>query len=450
MFEELTLDDLLIRSSSHTPFFGVYLATHAVRDALCMCHASVGCKVKTQTHVARHDSVEDGYRRMRYSQFIDEDLINGSTVQLEEEIRAWSRRQRPGIVVLDASTPISLQGQGMAAVIQRMEAEIGVPVVFVDARNYEDDLYGGYAQTIGTLLERLDWSRRAPRADEVSVVGHFFDRYEPDQLGNVAELRRLLAGIGLRAPAVFFAGEPFATLQEAVHARTHLVLPHAASQVGRLDRLGQVHVQTGLPMGITGTTAWLRQVAGALSLEARVQPLVDAELRAAKRYFEVARRNLQERRFAVFAEAPRAAGVVATLMEVGMVPSLIGVLHFSAGGRAEVERALAAHHGVALPTGVHFLENPTSDEIRGADYGECDVALGTTIERELLGGRFPWVEFGFPSETRHFLAPRPCLGFQGALCLLEQVMAATEAERVGLPPGVPPRALKAFMARERG
>ena len=433
MFSELGLDDFLIRSSSHTPFFGVYMATHAIPDALCMCHASVGCKVKTQTHMVRHDAVADSFQRRRYSQFIDEDLINGSTAQLEEEIRAWARRLRSALVVLDASTPISLQGQGMAPVIARMEAELGVPVVFADARNYDDDLYAGYAHTLGAILRRLDFAGAAIRPDEVSVVGNVFDRYEGDQIGNVAELRRLLAGIGLSAPAILCSGEPFAQLSRAASARLHIVLPHAHSQTRVLDQLGRDHLATGLPMGLQGTKAWLRAVAAATGGAARAEPFIEHELLAHKPLFEVARRALAHWRFAVFAEAPRAAGVVATLMEVGMVPEVVGVLHFSTGGRADVERALAEHHGLSLPAGVRFLENPTSDQITAADYGGCDVVLGTTIERELIGARFPWVEFGFPSELRHFLRPHPWLGFHGALGLLEQVMHALEPARLARP-----------------
>ena len=90
MYEDLTLDDLVIRSSSHTAFFGVYLATHAIRDGLCMCHASVGCKVKTQDHLVAHDGIMDAHNRRRYSQFIDEDLINGSRP------RSWRKRSSPG------------------------------------------------------------------------------------------------------------------------------------------------------------------------------------------------------------------------------------------------------------------------------------------------------------------------------------------------------------------
>jgi nitrogenase molybdenum-iron protein alpha/beta subunit len=438
VYEDLTLDDLVIRSSSHTAFFGVYLATHAIRDGLCMCHASVGCKVKTQDHLVAHDGIMDAHNRRRYSQFIDEDLINGSTAQLEEEIVAWHKRQKSGIVVIDGSTPISLQAQSMAGVIQRMESRTGAHVVYVPARNYESDYFGGYADTIGTVLRRLEWSNAERKADEVSVVGYVFDRYETDHIGNVSELRRLLTNLGFKAPAVFMSGEPYANLQQAVHARCHLVLPHATSQVKVLQSLGLEYCETGLPMSIGGTKAWLRRVGAQLGVEQRANELIAYEMRRLKPMAELARRQLAGRRFALFADAPRAAGAVATLMEVGMVPGLIGTLHFQCGGRAEVERQLRDHHEVELPSGVEWLENATPAAVRDAPIDGCDVAFGTTIERELLAPRCPtWVEFGFPSTDRHYVFPAPDLGFNGALRLWEQAMQAmaqarsTEIERRG-------------------
>ena len=440
MFESLTLDDIVIRSSSHTPFFGVYLASHAITDALCMCHASVGCKVKTQYHLSRHDAAANSYARRRYSQFIDEDLINGSTEQLEQEIRAWHDRQKSGVVVIDGSTPISLQAQSMAGVIERMEKLTGVHVVHVAARNYDEDLYAGYALTIGTLLRRMDFGGGAARrkADEVCIVGNLFDRYEGDSIGNVAELRRMLAALGFRAPAIFFSGEPYAELCRAPEARSFLVMPHGASQLRTLEQLGPTgvdHVKTGLPMGLGGTKAWLRIVGAHLGVADRAEAFITSESARLKNHFEVARRQLGRRRFALFCEGERAAGLLATHIEVGMTPTLVGLLHLSAGGRAAVERELAEHYGITLPPSVRWLENPTPVAVRECDLGGAEVVIGTTIERELLVNEpKPWVEFGYPSELRHFLAPAPYLGFEGALRLLEQTCFALERPHVGGPP----------------
>lgn len=458
---ELTLDDLVIRSSSHTPFFGVYLATHGIEDALCMCHASVGCKVKTQYHLVDHDGIADAHNRRRYSQFIDEDLINGSTEQLEDEIRAWQARRNAQVVVIDGSTPISLQAQSMKPVIKRMEEATGVDVVHVDARNYEDDLYKGWAQTIGALLQRQRWDDAEQAEDEVSVLGYPFDRYEQDNIANVAEIRRLLWGLGLKAPAIGFAGEPYAAFQKVVHARSHILLPYAHSQAKVLRKLKQDKIKTGLPMSLGGTKAWLRQVGAHLGVaDSKVDKLIRHETGRIKQRFELAHRKLRGRRFAVFAEAPRAAGIVATLMEAGMVPVTIGVLHFSLGGRAEVEEILRDHHGLEVPDFVRWLENPTPMQLRAltersrgkapdrrddnqdddqedrdreredgppveVGFEHADVAIGTAIEREeLADAHVPWVEMGYPSENEHALFSSPWIGFNGVLCTLQKVMTA--------------------------
>lgn len=455
--DDLQLDDLIIRASSHTPFFGIYLASHAIADAMCMCHASVGCKTKTQQHLVRHDGVQSAHDHMRYSQLIDEDLIQGSTAQLEDEIAAFAKRLRSQLVVIDCSTPLSLQVQPLQAVVERSRVRTGVDVVHVPARNYQDDLWGGYAATAATLFRRQfekvaeGGTELKPRADEVSVLGLPFDRHEGDSTGNVAEVRRILFGLGLKAKAVFFAGEPYATLGEVVHAKTHLALPWLAPALPGLRKPAipgaTLTDVPGLPMGFAGTRQWLMQVAALTGVDQkRAQAFAEAELRAAKPLAELARRSLQGRRFAAFAEAPRLAGLVALLQELGMVPVVLGVNHFRLGGRRQVEELLRGPLQQELPKDVQWLEDPAPHEVAAltavdtAQQAELDpkkrlrsqqmlqgaeIVLCSSVEAaQLQGWHGPLVEFGFPSENRHFLLPSPWLGFRGALRLAEQVLHA--------------------------
>lgn len=428
--DALTIDDLVIRSSSYTPFFGIYLAAHAISDSLCMCHASVGCKVKTQRHLVRHDGIRSAHRRMRYSQFIDEDLISGSTEQLEDEIGAWQRRQDSQVVLIDPSTPINLQGQDFASLTARLEEKLGVNVVFVDARNYDRDFYSGYASAIGALLGSLDFAA-TPREDEVSLIGYPFDRYEADNHANVSELRRLIRLLGFNAPAVFLAGEPFAQLQLAGRAHCHLLTPYAHSQAKVLRRLKQPHHRVGWPMSVAGTVRWLTQIADLLGVSSkRLEAAIQREMERVKPLLELMRDKLRGRGFAVFADAPRAAGVVSTLMEAGMVPRHISVLHFDLGGRERVEETLASEYDIALPEGVTWQENATPEEIQRFQIRDCSLIVGTSIERELVQApRSAWLELGFPSCNQHYVFPSPYLGFSGAMKLLEQASHIVENSR---------------------
>ena len=491
MSSKLSLDDLVIRASSHTPFFGVYLASHAIPDSLCMCHASVGCKVKTQQHLVDHDGVADAHNRRRYSQFIDEDLIQGSTQQLEEEIAAFQGRRDSKVVLIDSSTPISLQGQSLAPVCRRLEDKLGVHVVAVDARNYDADLWQGYDAAMATLLARQDWPALDQTvADEIAVVGYPFDRYEPDHTGTVAELRRLLFGIGLQARAVWLAGEPYATLQRITQARHVVLLPWAQEHTEKaLRAAGRTPIRAGLPMGLDGTSRWLRDIAKAVDAAERDQPPPPSDAKAGSRLqraervvqhenarikelYALAHRRLSGRGFAAFGEAPRVAGVAALLMEVGMIPACLGTTHFSLGGPVEVERMLREQFGRELPGGVHWLADPTPAQLRslardraefwgrsGPSRGQggddrrdggprggdgayagpppndgalpalarAEVVVGTTLDRdELEAADLPFVEFGFPSERYHAIFPAPWMGSNGALRMLERVLVALE------------------------
>ncbi|MBM4343474.1 MAG: hypothetical protein FJ100_08865 [Deltaproteobacteria bacterium] len=442
MYEGLTLDDLAIRGSSHTPFFGIYLASHAVRDAMCMCHASVGCKVKTQEHLVYHDGVQDAHNRRRYSQLIDEDLIQGSTAQLEEEIVAFAARLGSQVVVIDCSTPLSLQVQPLKGVVERCRQRTGVDVVAVSARNYDNDLWFGYAATAAALFRRqfevaaqLDPPTVA--ADEVSLLGMPFDRYEGDSQGNVAEVRRLLWGLGLKAKAVFFAGEPYATLADAVRARTHLSLPWMAPALREVRQVAEV-AALPVPMGFDGTRRFVLAAAQASGVSSqRAVSFCQAELAAAKPLAELARRALRGRHYVAFAEAPRLAGLIALCSELEMVPLALGVTHFRLGGRADVQAMLAREFDVCVADHVVWLEDPTPQAVAAlgpaqggapALLDRADLVVGSSIERDQLAEYAgPFLEFGFPSEARHYLLPAPWLGFRGALRLAEQMMQAVVA-----------------------
>jgi hypothetical protein len=124
-----------------------------------------------------------------------------------------------------------------------------------------------------------------------------------------------------------------------------------------------------------------------------------------------------------------------------MVPAVLGVSHFRLGGRREVEALLSGPLQQSLPQEVVWLEDPTPHAVAElAHAGPLDPQLDPRKQRPLAGADIvrcssveavqlqawqgPLVEFGFPSENRHFLLPAPWLGFRGALRLAEQVMQA--------------------------
>jgi nitrogenase molybdenum-iron protein alpha/beta subunit len=61
--------------------------------------------------------------------------------------------------------------------------------------------------------------------------------------------------------------------------------------------------------------------------------------------------------------------------------------------------------------------------------GGVDVIVGTARDRQVLRQehrRLPFVEFGYPQESAHFLAPTPHLGFQGPITWAQRLFDAIE------------------------
>ena len=128
--------------------------------------------------------------------------------------------------------------------------------------------------------------------DQLCIVGYPFDRYEQEHFANVAELRRMLGHLGVKADSVFFSGEPWSQLVRARHARAFAVLPHAHQEAKVLRRAKVPFEKVGLPMGVGGTTRWLKAVGALMGVpDKRIRAYVKHELARIKPLAELARRQ---------------------------------------------------------------------------------------------------------------------------------------------------------------
>ena len=73
----------------HSDLFGAFLAVHALPGSVMFLHATVGCKFKTQMHLAEHDwRRESNYDRI-WTGVEDLQLIAGSGPALVETVMLW-------------------------------------------------------------------------------------------------------------------------------------------------------------------------------------------------------------------------------------------------------------------------------------------------------------------------------------------------------------------------
>ncbi|MBM4396335.1 MAG: hypothetical protein FJ087_11650, partial [Deltaproteobacteria bacterium] len=262
---------------------------------------------------------------------------------------------------------------------------------------------------------------RDPR--KVAIVGYFLDRNEDDHLGNVAEIRRLLAALDLDLVTVWLEGTPTADLARVAEAGTILSLPHgrAAAEV-LAGRTGARLVPCEVPFGIDATARFLRTAAAACGggREEAAESLIRAELaRCMPRLRWLVPKRLAHGRWAF-------AGDPALIPGLCEIASLVG---------ARVDLAVAWTHrppetlwDPAPPpaTEVVVLHDQNAGALREtleARADRIDLLIGNhhVVLEHLLPNSLGFLEFGFPSLIHHGIGDDPFLGYRGFLRFLSRI-----------------------------
>jgi nitrogenase molybdenum-iron protein alpha/beta subunit len=258
-------------------------------------------------------------------------------------------------------------------------------------------------------------------------------RWEDD----AAELRRLLAALGVEVNAVLTAGATLDEVERAPAADLNVVVQpeYGAAPAREMRRaFGQPFVGADgyVPIGPTATEAWLRAVAGALELSAeRVEAALALEAAVLRRRAVPAIaaldrvRSLKGRTAAVFGEAAPAVALAGFLADyLGLEVELLGLKSAGPVAEAQVQRLQADILPIA-----RVLWEPDLAATRDALVGaRPDLVFGSSYERAAaLDAGLPaerCVDFGYPLWHRVVLSERPWLGYRGALALIEDVLNA--------------------------
>jgi nitrogenase molybdenum-iron protein alpha/beta subunit len=193
---EATLEDFSLAPVAHTGLFGVFLGVHAIEDGLCVLHAGVGCKSKTQARLVHHDLGRESHTRVGWTELSEEELIRDPGERLPQAIAELFDRRKPRVIVLIASTAVEYSGVDLTALAERAKLVLGCPVIHIPGVSAMPDFQHGYAAVIRAMLSVTDWT--APPVDRVSLVGYLFHRHELEQAANLAELKRLVGALGAR------------------------------------------------------------------------------------------------------------------------------------------------------------------------------------------------------------------------------------------------------------
>jgi len=404
---------------------GYFLAANAVRD-LCAVVDGANCVMtKVDLLEGNHDLFctlmsEGGNHRAVCTMVNPLNPDRNPERKLSALLKSLVAHGRYGAVTVTGLPFCRMAGMDYAG----MAASLGskLPVVAVPPMSMESDWLDAYAATLDALARALPLKGKKSPLKAV-VAGYLMDRNEYDHVANLKELKRLLALAGLELVSVWPSGGTCAELSRAGEAGLVISLPYGRRAARALAlRTGARLVETGLPMGLAGTSAWLSAVRRAAGLEGTLPVKLAAEAEEAAGAMRGALRLLQHKNilfagdpylYAAFSSFASELCTVVTAAFLGGDPRPLGV-----AVKAKVlifsPEAGAARDALA---GLGRYERP-----------DLAVANSFAAAEGIIGGA-PLVEFGFPSYGHHCLIDEPFLGYAGARGLAARMLNALQGGR---------------------
>jgi len=261
---------------------GALAALEAIEGVVPVVHANAGCAL--QHHLSGRGA--EGYLggfAVPSSAIIDKQVIFGGGSRLREQIKNTVKVIDGRLYVALGSCECAMVGDDLVG-MAREAAEQGLAVVAGNVAGFHGGVHHGYERVFLDLIDALPTLAPTPaahaEADARPLVNVFgvVPAGNPHYKGDLEELRRILAGIGLRV-GVFFGPDGDAALAGLPHAALNLVFSRWGEAIA-----ARLEERYGTP--------WLAFDAAPLGLEEVelfVQALVerlDLDASAAERFLE--------------------------------------------------------------------------------------------------------------------------------------------------------------------
>lgn len=345
--------------------------------------------------------------------------VTGSEPVLRRYVADLAARRPEGPILLCPSWLTNLMGTDLEGIAAELSRETGRAVIAVPRASTDDDWIDGIRQLQGAVLRHLT----DPEGSlEPLVTGFCALRLEGDETGNVRELQRLWDATGLPEARWFFVGEPENWRRLSPRA-PRLTFPLGSDAVGGGVPGQTVHFSR-LPIGVAGTSEFVRRAASLFGREAQGEIVLAAETARLGPLLQPIVANVLSGQGAVVIGDPwTARGLASALRELAIdVPLLVALRRPDAN---DVGRETLGEEAteVWVDPDHEDLERWLSEQ---SGRGLCDVVVGSAVARDAAArAGLPYVEVGAPHQLQHFAAPTPYMGFTGMLCLADRLVNAT-------------------------
>ena len=416
---------------------GALASVIAIPGAIPITHCGPGCATKQFHALSGINAYQGGEFHVPSTNLGNQEVIFGGADRLDELIASTLKVMEADLFVVQTGCIPGLVGDDVGSVVRRYQKR-GVPIVVAETSGYRGNNFTGHETVIRAIIDQFVDAGDAALQHGLVNVWSLLPYQNPFWRGDLAEIRRILEGIGLQVNILFGpASAGVAEWRAIPKAQFNLVLSPwlGLSTAAHLEDLyGQpfLHEPT-IPIGAKATSAFLRRVVEFAGLDrARAEAFIAQEEKEHYVYLRdfacfyagsTSQYRLPSQAIVVSESAYNLAVASFLVEQLGLNP---GPFVISENPPEELRetiqkqyRALADHSGAEA---VFEQDGKRIHQIvRATDFtGELPIVFGSTWEAALadeIGA--PLVEIGYPC-TDEVVLSRAYVGYRGALQLIER------------------------------
>ena len=420
----------------HVCALGGYQSVLAIEKAAPILHAGPGCGQKLWRTLGSANGCQgSGYvggHSVPCTNIGEKEVIFGGDDRLRDIVSNALKVIDAGLFVILTGCTSDIVGDDVSEVARRFQ-EQGKPVVAVETGGFKGSNLFGHELVLDAIIEQYLQPAAEKEARLVNIWA-VVPYQDPFWVGNLREIEKLVALLGLTPNIIFGPGNGLEALRRVPKAQFNLLV---SPWVG-LKNIKHLEAKFGtpylhypvLPIGPTETANFLRSVGTYAGIEGkRVEKIINKLEQDYYYYIDRAADSLLEtqlmpRRFVSIADSFYALGVARFLInDLGLLPETQYITH---GVAEEYQDSITAEFknfedGIEAKVVFSNDGGEIHEDIRKLTFRSRPLILGSAWDR-VLSREINGYQLSLATPvTNRLVLNRSYVGYEGALRLVEDI-----------------------------
>ncbi|MDR1510634.1 MAG: hypothetical protein LBS53_13470 [Synergistaceae bacterium] len=433
----------LIEQERYVCAIGALQSVVAIPRAVPILHSGPGCGDMIQGFFERSTGYAGG-STSPCTNFTEKEVVFGGIDRLRKIVANTYKVLDTDLQVVLTGCTAGIVGDDVDSLVDEFRSE-GRPIVSVETPGFKCSNFEAHSLVVNAIIDQYvdGYSEENPARSEKNTVNVFasIPYQDPFWKGNLAEYKRLLAGIGLKAQVLFGPQSQGVTeWQRIPRANFNLLISpwYGLPITEHLEqKYGQPFTQfPHIPIGANATEKWLRQVIayakeqGAEIDETKAEAFLQSEIHSFYEEIDNLATFLLEFRYGlpnhvhIFHDAGYVLGLSKFLLhEVGIIPKE----QFITDNSPErfQEEIIADLKATSDKRDIPLFFEPDAgraqDFLRGISHSGRGLIIGSGWEKELAAEKdADFLSAALPSPYRLVLTSNYA-GFSGGLRVIEDI-----------------------------